>query len=272
MLRLRLLTTAVGLPLVLLALFLGPHPFGIFLTIVAAICTIEFCRIAPGLPARDPLVVLATLWAVLLATRHVLFPGETTQSLIITVPLVVSLVLLLARAGKTPAFLQWSWAVAGALYVGWLLGHWGGLYMLPGGGHILVLFGLLTMFAYDTFAFFSGRAFGRHKLAPRISGAKTWEGAIGGLVAASCIGLLIRAAVMTLERGFPFSLATTLVATVCIVIGGQLGDLVESALKRSANVKDTGGILPGHGGMLDRFDSLLFAGPVLYYFTLWVTT
>lgn len=223
---------------------------------------------APHLPRRDPLVVVATVWTVLLSTRHVLFPAGTIQSLLITMPLVLSLILLLLPSGRQRTFAQWSWTVAGALYIGWLLGHWGGLYMLPA-GLSLVLFGMLTTFSYDSFAFLFGRAFGRRKLAPRISGAKTWEGAMGGLISALGIGLLVRAVLVAILGEFPFPVALTLLAAACIAVTAQIGDLVESALKRSAAVKDTGGVLPGHGGMLDRFDSLLFTGAMLYYFSLW---
>ncbi len=140
--------------------------------------------------------------------------------------------------------------------------------MLPA-GLSLVLFGMLTTFSYDSFAFLFGRAFGRHKLAPRISGAKTWEGAIGGLISALGIGLLVRAVLLGIIGEFPFPVVLTLLASACIAVTAQVGDLVESALKRGAAVKDTGGVLPGHGGMLDRFDSLLFTGTMLYYFALW---
>lgn len=268
-LRLRVLTAAIGLPLVLLAVFLGPHPFSIFLTIVAAVCTIELCKLAPGLSGRDPLVAVATLWGVILATRHILIPSAPLQTLAMTVPLIVALALLLPHTGRNRTFVQWSWMIASALYVGWLLGHWGGLYLLPA-GRVIVLFGMITTFAYDSFAYFSGRAFGHHKLAPHISAAKTWEGATGGLVAAIVIGLLIRMAVMSASGSFPFSASVTLLACTFVVLGALVGDLVESAMKRNAGVKDAGGALPGHGGMLDRFDSLLFVGPMLYYFSLWM--
>lgn len=270
MLRLRILTATLGLPLVVLCLILGPYPFAVFLGVVAAACTYELCRLAPGLSRWDPFAVVALAWAVLLASMRVLPLTAATQSVVVTVPVLVSLILLLRASGQRRTFGQWSWAMGGALYVGWLLGLWGGLYVLPAGRN-LVLFGMLTTFFYDTFAFFVGRALGRHKLALHLSAGKTWEGAAGGVVMALVGSLLIRAALIRFAGAFPFSVVATLVAAVFIAIAAQTGDLVESALKRSAGVKDAGGILPGHGGMLDRFDSLLFTGPMLYYFSLWVT-
>ncbi len=269
MLGLRLLTTAVGLPLVLLAILLGPHPFSIFLAVVAAVCTLEICKLAPGSSRRDPLAVVATLWAVILATRHILIPSSSLQNLAITVPLIVALVLLLPHTHRNRTFTQWSWMIAGALYVGWLFGHWGALYLLPG-GRDLVLFGVIATFAYDSFAYFSGRAFGRHHVAPRISAAKTWEGAAGGLAATVVIGLLVRMALIAASGSFPFTISLTVAITFFVVLAALVGDLVESALKRSVGAKDAGVVLPGHGGMLDRFDSLLFVGPMLYYVSLWM--
>jgi phosphatidate cytidylyltransferase len=137
-------------------------------------------------------------------------------------------------------------------------------------GLALVLFGMLTTFAYDTGAYFSGRAFGRHKMAPRISAGKTWEGGIGGLLIGMGVAIAIRAAAIGITGGFTFSLGATILAGILVPVAAQLGDLVESALKRSAGVKDAGNLLPGHGGMLDRFDSLLFTGTMLYFYTLWI--
>jgi phosphatidate cytidylyltransferase len=269
-LRLRVLTAVVGLPVIVISLALGPYAFGLFLGVVAATCTFELCRLAPNLPRWDALAWIAVALSVLLATLRIL-PQETTIGpLLATGLLMLSLLMIVVTPGLRRTFVQWSWTIAGAVYVGWLLGHWAGLYVMPA-GLALVVFGIFTTFFYDTFAYFTGRAFGRHKLAPRLSAGKTWEGAVGGLLMAFVGGLLIRWGVRTLVGAFPLSIPWTLVAAGLVAVAAQMGDLVESALKRSAGAKDAGGILPGHGGMLDRFDSLLFVGPVLYYLVLWVT-
>ena len=270
MLRLRILTAAIGLPLVVLSVMLGPYPFGIFLGVVAASCAYELCRLAPGLTRFDGMALTAIAWSVLLACVRLLPLSSPLLSLLVTVPVVGSLVILLDPRSTRRTFAQWSWMMAGALYVGLLLGHWGGLYLLPA-GRDLVFFGMFTTFFYDSFAFFTGRAVGRHKLAPHLSAGKTWEGVVGGLLMAVVGSLLVRAAFLGMSGTFPFSVPVSVLGALCITAAAQVGDLVESALKRSADVKDAGGILPGHGGMLDRFDSLLFVGPMLYYFTLWVT-
>ena len=270
MLRLRVLTAVVGLPFVVLSVALGPYAFGLFLCVVAAVCTFELCRLAPGLPRWDALTLIAVAFSVLLVSQRVMPQATALVPLLATVLLVLSLLMLVVTAGRHRTFIQWSWTIAGALYVGWMLGHWAGLYMLPA-GRDLVAFGMFTTFFYDTFAYFVGRSVGRHKLAPRLSAGKTWEGALGGLVMAVVGGLLTRMVLLWFGSAFPLTIPLTVLAAVLIAIAAQMGDLAESALKRSAGAKDAGGILPGHGGMLDRFDSILFAGPMLYYLVLWVT-
>ena len=122
-----------------------------------------------------------------------------------------------------------------------------------------VLFLFLIVWGCDSFAYYSGRAFGRHKLAPRVSPNKTWEGTIGGLVGATLIGAAGGTWWLLPEVGPAGGAAAGALASSA----GQIGDLVESLWKRGAGVKDSGAFLPGHGGFYDRIDSLLFAGPVL---------
>ena len=126
--------------------------------------------------------------------------------------------------------------------------------------HLLAFF-FLVIFGSDSAAYYGGRTFGRHKLAPSVSPGKTWEGAIAGMLASL---LLAAASHYWFFPELPLKFALPLAAVMNVV--GVLGDLTESALKRSAGTKDTAQILPGHGGILDRIDSLLFNAPVIYYF------
>jgi phosphatidate cytidylyltransferase len=126
--------------------------------------------------------------------------------------------------------------------------------------HLLSFFFLVLMGA-DSAAYYGGKAFGKHKLAPNVSPGKTWEGAIAGMLASL---LLAVAAHYWFFAELPLKIALPLAAVMNVV--GVFGDLTESALKRSAGTKDTTRILPGHGGMLDRIDSLLFNAPLIYYF------
>jgi len=152
-------------------------------------------------------------------------------------------------------------------------------------GAFLLLYLLLLVWAGDIFAYFVGRSLGRHLMSPRISPKKTWEGALASLLASLVVGMLlynyalpISSALLNahlIERRDGFfalqkpPLWPTLLLSAAINIAAQLGDLVESLIKRGAGVKDSGTILPGHGGMLDRIDALLFAAPVLWYYAAW---
>ena len=131
-------------------------------------------------------------------------------------------------------------------------------------GKLWIFFLLVVIFANDTGAFYFGKLFGKHKLYERISPGKTWEGAIGGLLC----GVIAALWFLHILRLHKIDLSMLLlVLALCMV--GQIGDLAESMLKRNHGVKDSGRILPGHGGMLDRIDSLLFSIPVLYIFLIW---
>ena len=153
--------------------------------------------------------------------------------------------------------------ILGVLYVVLLGGH---LVAVRNGfvqtlsAHLLSFFFLVIM-GSDTGAYYVGRTFGKHKLSPSISPGKTWEGAVGGLVASLLMATLAH---YWFFRDLPLKWALPLAATMSVV--GIFGDLAESALKRGAGAKDAANILPGHGGLLDRLDSLLFNAPVIYYF------
>jgi|SRR5579871_1479388 len=126
-------------------------------------------------------------------------------------------------------------------------------------GPQLLMFALLVTWAADTTAYFVGRAFGKHLLAPQISPKKTWEGSIGGMIGSLLIGW---AFTYWVNIPLPHALAMAAIGNVA----GQLGDLVESAYKRSAGVKDSGALLPGHGGVLDRIDALILCIPAIWYY------
>jgi phosphatidate cytidylyltransferase len=152
-------------------------------------------------------------------------------------------------------------------------------------GAFYLLYLLLVVWAGDIFAYFVGKSMGRHLMAPRISPKKTWEGAAASLVASVGVGWLLfhyalplsswllRAGLIERRDGIfgleQPSMGPIIVLTIVLNIAAQLGDLVESLIKRGAGVKDSGAILPGHGGMLDRIDALLFAAPVLWYYAAW---
>jgi phosphatidate cytidylyltransferase len=146
------------------------------------------------------------------------------------------------------------------LYIGLTLSYLVAVRLLPD-GEWLLFFLLLVTWAADTAAYYVGTLYGRRRLAPTISPKKTVEGLAGGLIGATIAAFVARWTFVP-----EFSVFDTVVLAVLLTLVGLWGDLVESAIKRGAGVKDSGGLLPGHGGMLDRLDSLLFAAPAFYYY------
>jgi len=188
--------------------------------------------------------------------------------LILTASLLLIMVRELFRRDMSQSLAHIAVTIFGIMYIGWLGSHLVLLRQLPatfgaddGIGARLVFFAALVTWATDTGAYLFGVAFGRHKLMPRISPKKTIEGGVGGLLAAGLVGWLCARSllpIVTPLAGLLLGLTTGLVA--------QLGDLVESMLKRDVGIKDSAELIPGHGGVLDRFDSMLFTVPVLYYY------
>ncbi|MDE2238176.1 MAG: phosphatidate cytidylyltransferase, partial [Elusimicrobia bacterium] len=151
-------------------------------------------------------------------------------------------------------------ALFGAIFLGWMPAHLALLRDLRPHGERLTYMLFLAVWGCDSSAYLVGSAFGKHPLAARISPRKTWEGAAAGCLAAGLVVFAFRAASPGL-----LSVPRALLVAASIGILGQLSDLVESLIKRSLGAKDSGALLPGHGGMLDRFDSLLLAAPAVYY-------
>lgn len=151
-----------------------------------------------------------------------------------------------------------SLAIVGFIYVGWMFGHLGFLANSPH-GYAYVLYLLLAVEINDVAAFTFGKAFGRHPLRSAISPKKTWEGALGALAVSLVLPFLLR-------RTFPhFSTTHLLLVGAIVGLGGQLGDLSISVIKRDVGIKDMGATIPGHGGILDRIDSLLYTAPLFFH-------
>ncbi len=258
----------MALPLLLLILLKG-GPW-LFLLLAAVVCSLGLWELgALLLPASGvgPRLGAAALGLLLLA-GFALAPGGSLAGHVWPLMALAGCLFLLLSGylltyGRSPAALSDMGATALALlYVPFLLGHLVWLRFLPQGEWWL-LWLLLVIFAGDTAAFYTGRTLGRHKLAPRVSPGKTWEGTLGGVAASVAAGLVLGATFLP-------QVAFGRLLLLSLILGwvGVLGDLFESMLKRLAQVKDASGLLPGHGGLLDRLDSLVFAGPVVLYFRL----
>jgi phosphatidate cytidylyltransferase len=254
-------TAAVAIPVLIAVFFWAPPWAGVALIAAAlALGVHEFfgLLVARGLrPMRRVGFVLAAAFFLDLA-----FPGGLGVPLS---PLAALLVLTfaLSRGADFESVSAAAATLLGAVYVGALGGTIGALRLLPpverGPWRILML--LVVIMASDTAAFFVGHAFGRRRLAPAVSPGKSVEGALGGIAGGVLGAFVVRHLGLP---GMPAVHAAVLGALVAAV--GIVGDLDESLLKRWAGVKDSGTLLPGHGGMLDRLDSLLFGAPVLYYY------
>lgn len=225
--------------------------------VLAVLAFTEYARIVEGIGARVPW--WTTLVATLGACAMVPFPWVSVE-VVIVVGLIgtAANVLLSDRVGPS-TLLDTSAAVLAPVYIGLPLGSLVAIHAVAGREAVLVLMG--TVAVSDTAQFYTGRLFGRTPLSPRRSPKKTVEGAIGGFVVAPAA--LIAVGTAWLPGMNPLSLG---LLGVLIVVAGILGDLFESMLKRAANLKDSSHLIPGHGGILDRIDALLFAAPVFYFF------
>ena len=259
----RLLTALVGVPLVIGAIWGGLPWLTILVGIAALLALREFYGMAFG-PRLHPLMALGALWTVLFVVGGHFSDDWYEYGTHLTLGAGLVLVLPgLAVIATRRYWPTWGNGIAGPIYVGFLLAHSLMLRGLDGGADYArdwLLFALVVTFATDTGAFAMGRMAGRHPMAPIISPGKTWEGAFGGFVAAISVALILGA---LLELKVPLWQAALVGAAVGIV--AQIGDLVESRIKRATGFKDAGGILPGHGGLLDRLDSIVFTVPVVYY-------
>jgi phosphatidate cytidylyltransferase len=280
-LALRLVTAALLIPPVIWVIYQG----GVFVLATVVVATLlavnEFYQLIEqkgAEPLRGYGMAAAAALPVLMY-----FGYESLATVLLTVALLAMMVVQLAKARISEALASISGTFFGVFYVGWLLSHavvlrqftqvvasrWPDVAagMHPEFGGFLLFYTISAVIAGDVGAYFAGRAYGRRKLAPRISPGKTVEGALGALAAGTAMAIAIKAGFdfANPEVASALSWGATVVTGFALAIVGMVGDLIESLLKRDAEVKDTGTLLPGTGGILDRIDSNLIAIPVMYY-------
>ncbi len=291
----RILTAVVLIPIVLVLILKAPIPVLAMVAGAVALLTIhellELVKPYGVRPFRRATFIFVALYFVLLA----LDPGNqkpllSTAIFIYTIAFAaaiapfVFLVLGMEREDLSQSYPAASTSAFAFLYVAMPMAflvqirqQWSGAFLL--------MYLLLVVWAGDIFAYFVGRSLGRHLMSPRISPKKTWEGATASLIASLVVGMLLYNYALPISTAFlnwhlidrrdgffalqKPPLLPALLLTAALNVAAQLGDLVESLIKRGAGVKDSGAILPGHGGMLDRIDALLFAAPVLWYYAVW---
>ena len=256
----RVASAAVGIPVIVLLAWAGGPWYTAAVCFVLLVAAYEFqtahhkratplALLAVGLTAALPAGAKIGLdWVLWFAMGGVFIP----------------LIWVTVRGDAETALNDWIWAVAGLMYVGLLGAHFVLLRELDNGRDWVFLV-VLGTFAVDTAAYFVGRAVGRRKLAPHISPGKTVEGTLGGLAGGFGAVLLLN-----YFLGIRLEAALILPLAALLPPAAVLGDLAESIIKRGMDVKDAGNAIPGHGGFLDRLDSLLFTFPLVYYFVTWV--
>jgi phosphatidate cytidylyltransferase len=291
----RILTALVLIPIVLLLVLRAPVAVvGLVTALVALLAVQELLKISEAYKIRPfqwPTYIFVGLFFLFLAVNlgHAtpllstsVFAG--TAAFVATIATFVFLVIGMRRADLSTGFPAAMTSAFAFAYVALPLGC---LVQIreQASGAFLLLYLLLLVWAGDIFAYFVGRSLGRHLMSPRISPKKTWEGAATSMIASVGVGMLLynyalpistalfnahliekKDGLFALEKA---PLWPIILLSAVLNIAAQLGDLVESLIKRGASIKDSGTILPGHGGMLDRIDALLFAAPVLWYYAAW---
>ncbi len=291
----RIATALVLIPIVMLLVLRAPVPVVAAVAGAVALITVqEFLKLIESYgvqPLRLPTYIFVGLFFLLLAASAA---GETPQLSGLKFVLGVGFACAIApflfltiTMRRSPMASAYPAAAASAFAFAYIALPMGMLVQLrqQWAGAFWVLYLLLIVWAGDIFAYFVGRSLGHHLMASRISPKKTWEGAAASLAASLVVGILLfnhalqistfllrlgliqrRDGLFGLEKPEMWPI---LLLTIALNVAAQLGDLVESLIKRGAGVKDSGTILPGHGGMLDRIDALLFAAPLLWYYAAW---
>jgi phosphatidate cytidylyltransferase len=272
----RLLTAIIAIPILYIIFRIGGLLYLLFFLTLILLGQIEYQKLleSKNLPNEKILGIISSLLMGVSA-----YLGYYYFTFCLTALVLLILILDLRKGDFSQTVINIGATLFGVIYLGWLLSHAillrnidqnenirafsennQGLSDL---GFFLVVFAVACTFLNDTGAYYTGTLIGKHKLAPKISPGKTIEGTVGGIVVCMIAGLVVN-----FLFGSPLSSDWTIAFALLIGIAAVLGDLVESSIKRGAGIKDSGDIVPGHGGVLDRFDSLIFVFPVSYYFIL----
>lgn len=253
--------TGVVLAVVVLGtLWWGAAPFTALVVVIAVVGVVESGRVLrdAGVPVAVPVVVVATLVMLVGAYRA----GTAGQVVGLAVLFVGAIVWELVESERQAVVKEIAATSFHGLWVPFLASYAVLLVTWPVDGWLALLATALVAIVSDIGAFVVGTRYGRRKLAPSVSPAKSWEGVLGGLALATVVSVAL---FPWLGTGELFSPLSAIVFAVVVAISGVVGDLAESMVKRDIGVKDLGGVIPGHGGVLDRIDSVLFALPTAYY-------
>lgn len=266
--QIRILVAVIAIPVILVASYLGGWYFYFFVLIISLTSFYEFCSISKS-KGTNPNVFLGTLGVILLLLNQYRTWVSTINFIILYV---VLLLLVELFRNKDSALLNLGITILGVFYLGLfgstIIGIREFYPDLPGlynrGGYLIISM-LASIWICDSAAYWAGSSLGKHKMFPRVSPNKSWEGAIAGFIFAVVAMIIAKFTILNF-------LALRDAVHIGIIIGifGQAGDLIESLLKRDAAVKDSSGLIPGHGGMFDRFDSFFFSAPIIFLYLTYI--
>lgn len=252
-------------PAVVAVVWAGGWVFFALTLLVASVAGFEFTRMMRAGGHKVSAFFVSAI--VVLYFLDAAFPAYDVARHGLVWILVLSMSWQIVRYQPGRPVVDWALSIGGGLYVGLLLSHFVALRTLPQGLAWTLLM-LLVTWASDSGAYFLGRATGRHKLCPLLSPGKTWEGICGGLVGGLVAGGVVGALAMVWWGAI--GVTQGLIVGLLVAVVAPFGDLAISMMKREVGVKDSGSLIPGHGGVLDRTDSLMFAAVITYYFAVWV--
>lgn len=269
---LRFLSGLIGIPLLIILVFTERgFPFVLGVGFISIIGLNEFYRGARKTGSEpQEWVGLASVMLFMLTARHKFNAPNFSLSGVLTLFVIAALVVELLRTNRSP-IKNLGATFLGAVYVGWLFSYLVAIRSISGQitlsgipwsiptGAWLVLFVVFAAWASDTGAYLVGSKWGMHKIVPVLSPGKSWEGLVAGIASSITVSI-------AMGRGLGISAWHGLILGLLIGIASFIGDIAESSIKRDIGIKDFGSALPGHGGILDRFDGLLFAAPLFYYF------
>lgn len=265
--KIRAITGVIFVAVMVVSTLFGPYVYSIFLTLLSSWCLFEFYGIVSS-EDRSPNKTIGIIAAVSLfaLTTFVGMDLLEPKFLWLIMPLISLTYIISLFQKRSFPFNDIGYTFLGLIYVTLPFLMFANLGFIHAGfNHYIPLGFLILLWTNDTGAYLAGKSFGKRKLFERISPKKTWEGFFGGFILAIVVAI-------NLEKYFAsLVLWQWIIVAMLISIVGTLGDLVESMLKRSLHVKDSGNILPGHGGFLDRFDGLLLAAPIVYVFLILIS-
>lgn len=269
MLKQRLIFGALGIVLALaVLLFCSVKFISVCVAVIALIGMYEFFKVTGLLKKKTPALFVAFAFSVLLYALAIFADGFLKENLMMLIAAYI-FVLMVAMVlfHDNFSFSDGALSFLGSLYISIFFLHI--IFIRQGEfGNLNIWLIFISAWATDTFAYFAGRALGKHKLCPKISPKKTVEGAIGGTVGC-VVAICLYAFLCGKYQGIGVNYISAVVFAVLTAVFSQFGDLAASCIKREYGVKDYGNLIPGHGGILDRFDSALLISPLVYYFTLY---